>query len=86
MQKTKGQKICRWTTYNFTPYLELRFIQLILRSSHGLFLAIGLCCKCEEGSRKHSRKDQIMTRFLHNALGLAVALGTGGLMLAVAFV
>jgi len=27
-----------------------------------------------------------MARFLHNALGLAVALGTGGLMFAVAFV
>ena len=27
-----------------------------------------------------------MTRFLHNALGLAVALGTGGLMVAMALV
>jgi hypothetical protein len=31
-------------------------------------------------------KEANMTRFLHNALGLAVALGTGGLMFAVAFV
>ena len=32
------------------------------------------------------QKEVIMARFLHNALGFAVALGTGGLMLAVAFV
>jgi len=31
-------------------------------------------------------KEYDMARYLHNVLGLAVALGTGGLMFAVAFV
>ena len=41
---------------------------------------------CEGSSHSLTRKEQNMVRFLHNALGLAVALGTGGLMFAVAFV
>lgn len=41
---------------------------------------------CEGNSRSHPIKEVIMAKFLHNALGFAVALGTGGLMLAVAFV
>ncbi|MEO6718250.1 MAG: hypothetical protein ABIM50_13515 [Novosphingobium sp.] len=41
---------------------------------------------CEESSHQLETKEHVMVRFLHNALGLAVALGTGGLMFAVAFV
>ncbi len=41
---------------------------------------------CEESSHQPSNKEYDMVRYLHNALGLAVALATGGLMFAVAFV
>ena len=41
---------------------------------------------CEESFASNSKQEKNMTRFLQDALGLAVALGAGSLMLAVAFV
>ena len=41
---------------------------------------------CEKKLASTYKKEKIMARFLDNLLGLAVAVGTGSLMLAVAFV
>ena len=41
---------------------------------------------CEEESQLYQYRRKIMTQFLQNALGFIVALGTGGLMVAVALV
>ena len=57
-----------------------------LRPLHGYCL-VNLAIPHLRNEFAHAQsKEKIMTRFLHNALGFAVALGTGGLMLAVAFV
>jgi hypothetical protein len=41
---------------------------------------------CEDSSQLHTKQEEIMRQFMQNALGLAVALGTGGLMFAVALI
>jgi hypothetical protein len=66
------------------PSAELQNTQLVFHCSHAQFLTNSLCCMCEKEIAIVQPNRRIdMDRLLRNALGLAVALGTSGLMFAV---
>ena len=52
---------------------------------HGHFRNEVLYCTCETTSLSHKQEEN-MQRLMRNAVGLAVALGTSGLMFAVTLV
>lgn len=64
---------------------ELHFLQQRLSFYHGRFGKIFLYRSCEMSSLMHKQEEN-MQRLMRNAFGLAVALGTSGLMFAVTLV
>jgi hypothetical protein len=63
----------------------LQFLQQRLPFNHGLFWKTLLYRTCEMTSPIYKQEEN-MERFMRNAFGLAVALGTSGLMFAVTLV
>jgi hypothetical protein len=61
----------------------LRFLQAVIRPLHGQSQPQHLYCNCEGHKALASKQENTMDRFMRNAWGLVIALGTSGLMFAV---
>lgn len=73
--------------FNNPRALRLRFLQLLLLPLRVRKLLTYVCCSCERSSGyqiegRVKQEEILMQRIVLNVFGLAVALGTSGLMFA----
>jgi hypothetical protein len=86
MGDTAGSFMLRRDT-KFHTLFRIAFYATFIAAFARAFLIIFVILHVRNEIRYHSNSwRKYMTQFLHNALGLAVALATGGLMFAVALV